>query len=160
MERRAQTSLEEGGGRGGAPGAATPSRQFAVFIVSGKQMTERKPSTGMGNQPGRISGSGRKENPFPERGACLRPGCASDAGSGVRGRGLKPGAHPEGKQSHHPRGWEKLCTRRHSTNMQIYVNGHANKQQLLRPRLGHFFWATAAVGALQRGPGLGMRGPG
>lgn len=60
-------------------------------------------------QPGRISGSGRKENPFPERGACLRPGCASasNAGSGVRGRELKPGAHPRGKTKSPPTGLGK-----------------------------------------------------
>lgn len=53
----AQTPQEGGGGggRGGAPGAATPSRpdgHFAVFVVSGKQMTEKKPSAGMGNVAG------------------------------------------------------------------------------------------------------------
>lgn len=53
----AQTPQEGGGGggRGGAPGTATPSRpdgHFAVFVVSGKQMTEKKPSAGMGNVAG------------------------------------------------------------------------------------------------------------
>lgn len=70
------------------------------------------------------------------------------------GEGAAAGAGPAGKQSHHPRGWEELCTQ----NMQIYVNSHANKQHLLRQQLGHFFWATVAGGPLRHLPGLGMRG--
>lgn len=40
---------------GGAPGAATPPGR-AVFIASGKQMTERKPSRGWEMRPGARAG--------------------------------------------------------------------------------------------------------
>lgn len=133
--------LHGGGGRAGdGPRAAAPSRRQVAVTASGKQVTERKASRGWEMRPGRAgrgSGSGLEENPFPERGACLRPGCASHAGSGLRGRGLRPVARaPRGnKVATHGAG---EISARPSTRMQMYVNRHANKQ--------HLFASAACLG--------------
>lgn len=126
-----------GGGEWAPERQPRPDGQVAVFIASGKQMTERKPSAGMGN----VARAGRAQiwvrtggKPLPRARGCLRPGCASHAGSGVRGRGLRPGARPAGRPGRHPRGRESSARR--STNMQIYVNQHANQQHLFASAAG------------------------
>ncbi|KAK7817313.1 hypothetical protein U0070_004450, partial [Myodes glareolus] len=50
------------------------------------------------------SGSWREENPFPELGVCLHPGCAGNMGSEMWGRGLQPGVRLAGKVTTHGTG--------------------------------------------------------
>lgn len=104
------------------------------------------------------SGSRREENPFPELGACLHPGCAGNVGSGLRGRGLQPGPRPAGKVTTHGAG-ESSARVLTVTIMQIYVSGHANEQHLFALVAWALFPGDCSTArALQRqGWGCGAR---
>lgn len=140
--------------RWGPSGAAAPPRQ-ASFIVSGKQLTERKPSSGVRNaawpwlaQIWVVEGG----KPLPRARGLPPPRMRWQRGFRAAGEGAAAGLEPC-RKSHHPRGWGELSAR--WTNMQIYVSEHANKQHLsrslffcffffsfsLRQRLGHFFFS-------------------
>lgn len=156
-----------GGGWGGREWAPErqprPDGQVAVFIASGKQMTERKPSAGMGN----VARAGRAQiwvrtggKPLPRARGLPPPRMRQPRGFRGAGEGAAAGRTPRGETRSPPTGPGELCEA---------FNEHANIRKstcksaafCVSSWLGHFFWAPAAVaaGALQRRPGLGVRGP-
>lgn len=125
--------------RWGPSGAAAPPRQ-ASFIVSGKQLTERKPSSGVRNaawpwlaQIWVVEGG----KPLPRARGLPPPRMRWQRGFRAAGEGAAAGLEPC-RKSHHPRGWGELSAR--WTNMQIYVSEHANKQHLSRSLFFCFFF--------------------
>lgn len=153
------------GGRGWAPERQPrPAGQVAVFIASGKQMTERKPSAGMGN----VARAGRAQiwvrtggKPLPRARGLPPPRMRQPRGFRGAGEGAAARRTPRGETRSPPTGSGELCEA---------FNEHANISKstcksaasfCVSSWLGHFFWAPAAVaaGELQRRPGLGVRGP-
>lgn len=114
-----------------------PDGQVAGFIVSGKQMTERKPSAGMGNA-GRVQiwvTTGGK--PLPQARGLPPPRMRPPRGFRGAGEGAAAGRAPRRKTRSPPTGLGSTL-RDPPPNMQIYVNRHANKQ--------HLFASTACLG--------------
>lgn len=144
-----------------------PDGQFAVFIFSGKQMTERKPLAGMGNAaraaPGTDLGHGGRKTPFQSAG----PASAQDAqATRVPGCG-GGGCAPQGSQVAPP-GLRRALHMPTANDMQMYVNSHANREHLFASAARALSWVVAAAvraralaspragGAEARGAGAGV----
>lgn len=84
-----------------------PDGQFAVFIVSGKQMTERKPSAGMGNAARAHIWVREEGKPLPRARGLPPPRMRQRRGFRGAGEGAEARRAPRGKTKSPPTGLGK-----------------------------------------------------